>query len=96
MNRLLLEELIGGGALRLFLDLVCLQPRDLFLQKRDALVELLHGEQGQILPNLVGELFLRTVFVIDRWHGEKIPRAPPVVTCARADYAGGRQTRIAR
>jgi hypothetical protein len=44
----------------------------------------------------VDELFLRTVFVIDRRHGERLPRRPPVVTGAPANYAIRNATRIAR
>src|SRR5436189_4406134 len=45
-----LEELIGGRTLRLLLRLVGFEPRDFLIEQRDALVELLDRQQGQILP----------------------------------------------
>src|SRR5689334_15709226 len=78
-----LEELVCRRALRLLLDLVGLEARNLFLQERDALVELLDREQSQILPDLVNELLLRALLVIECRHGIKeYPATGVVVTPA--------------
>ena len=45
-----------------------LQPRDLLFEEFDPLLQLPHREQRQILPDLVGDLFLRTVVVVEGWH----------------------------
>ena len=66
---LFLEELIGGLARSLFAGLVGLKTRDLTLQQGNTLVELADRKQGQILPDLVRDLLLRTVILVDRRHG---------------------------
>jgi hypothetical protein len=45
-----------------------LKPRDFFFQERDALAQLRHREQAQILPDLMGDLLLGPVVVVDPWH----------------------------
>src|SRR3954451_9771317 len=77
-RKLSLEELVGGRTLRLLLHLVRLEPGDFLVQQRDALVELLNREQGQVLHDLVHEIFLRPVVVIRRGH-----RGPSALQLAR-------------
>src|SRR4051812_1971633 len=71
-----LEELVRGRALRLLFHLVGLEPRDLVLEERDAVVQFLNREQSQVLPDLVHELFLRAFLVVECRHGGENTPSP--------------------
>src|SRR5262249_21131489 len=71
-----LEELVGNAAGRLLARNVGFQAADFLLQKRNALFQLSHGEQGKILADFVVDLLLRTVVLVDGWHGSSEASSP--------------------
>jgi hypothetical protein len=87
----LLEKKIGCRFRRTLAHHIGFEAGDLLLEKRHALSEFADRQQSQVLANLVGDLFLRPVFIVDGWHGwtpgigRKITATGMVVTSALAD-----------
>jgi hypothetical protein len=74
---------------------VPLEPRNLFLEKSNALSDLTGRQQRQILANLVDDLLLRSIVIVDRGHGafsgaKILTRAAAVVTPQRIRSKGAR------
>src|SRR5689334_16225406 len=90
-----LEKLIGCGARRALLRHVGFESLDLITEELHSRSEFFDREQGQILPDLVRDFFLRFVIFVGRRHLRLLPQKSSR-RCRGCHIAGARLNKVTR